>query len=123
MNIFDQLDEIDNTVARMVDSSMEMVDPTEIGLDTRAAYRVWITEDAVAVRKTDDGRLQYYGGFEYVDKEYRREFGDWVFYFAEDTRVRDHLSRRFEHLAESESEEEWSPETADYCDKGSRHHY
>ena len=37
--------------------------------------------------------LDYYGGFEYVHKYYRREVGDYVFYLAEDDRVRGHIER------------------------------
>jgi hypothetical protein len=96
MNVFDKLDEISNTIGQMVDESMEMVTPDQIGIDSRGAYRVWVTEDAIAVRKSDDARMQYYGGFEYVDKSYRQEFGDWVFYFAEDERVADHLAQFYE---------------------------
>jgi hypothetical protein len=104
MNVFEALDEIRNSVENVVAESMTEVNPESLGLDGRAAYRVWISEEAIAVRKTDDGRMQYYGGFEYVDREYRSEFGDWVFYFAEDDRVRDHLSRHYEHLVEAEED-------------------
>jgi hypothetical protein len=60
-------------------------------LDPRAGYKLWVDEDTIAVSKSSDGSLQYYGGFEYVDKAYRREVGDYVFYLGDDNRVREHL--------------------------------
>jgi hypothetical protein len=39
------------------------------------------------VHKEADQRLCYYGGFEYVDKYYRQELGDYVFYTAGDDRI------------------------------------
>lgn len=96
MNLFDTLDEMNQTLTDQINADMEMISPEQIGLDGRCAYRVWISEEAIAVRKSDDGRMQYYGGFEYVDKEYRREFGDWVFYFADDERISDHLSQFYD---------------------------
>ncbi len=56
----------------------------------RAANRLWIGSDFIAVRKHDDRSLQYYGGFEYVDKEHRTECGEYVFYSTEDDRVQGH---------------------------------
>lgn len=96
MNLFEMLDDINQQIAERVDKEMEMISPEQIGLDNRSAYRVWVSEEAIVVRKSDDGRMQYYGGFEYVDREYRREFGDWVFYFADEERVSDHLSQYYE---------------------------
>lgn len=65
-----------------------------VGLDNRCGM-IFINHNAIAVRKCNDGSLQYYGGFEYVDKEYRYEVGDYVFYNGEDERVRDHLDKYY----------------------------
>lgn len=89
--LFDVIEEANQAIAEHVDKNFEMIDPSEAGLDTRAAYRIWISDEAIVVRKSDDGRMQYYGGFEYVDKEYRKEMGDWVIYFADDERVAEHI--------------------------------
>jgi hypothetical protein len=58
-------------------------------LDSRASYRLYIDADltAIVALKDSDRQLQYYGGFEYVDKDSRRELGNWVFYSNEDNRV------------------------------------
>jgi hypothetical protein len=61
-----------------------------VGLDPRAAYRLWVTIDAIIVKRSEDRTMQYYGGFEYVDKSHRQEIGDYVFYLSDgDDRVGD----------------------------------
>jgi hypothetical protein len=89
MDLFELIDEVteltDNFVAKM-----GKVKPQQLGLDNRCG-KLFITPDCVGVYKGSDRALQYYGGFEYVDSEYRHEFGDYVFYSAENNRVRDCL--------------------------------
>lgn len=92
MDFEDLLDSVDRLVRDFMDKATE-VTAEDLGLDRRAAYRLFITDEVIAVPKGADRVLQYYGGFEYVDKEYRKELGDWVFYSAEDDRVYGHLSR------------------------------
>ena len=67
------------------------VRPPAVGLDVRAGYKLHIGEDFIACGVPDDRALQYYGGFEYVDKEFRQELGGYVFYSNESARVADHL--------------------------------
>lgn len=92
MSFEDLLDSVDRLVRDFMDKATA-VTAEDLGLDRRAAYRIYVTDEVIAVPKCDDRVLQYYGGFEYVDKEYRRELGDWVFYSAEDDRVAEHLDR------------------------------
>jgi hypothetical protein len=76
--------------ADLADRIVEGMEPTtaeKIGLDPRAGYRLFISEECIAVPKTNDGSLQYYGGFEYVEKECRSDVGDYVFYFIGDSRI------------------------------------
>jgi hypothetical protein len=94
---------VDSLVRNFMDKATEVM-PEDLGLDRRAAYRLYITDEVIAVPKGDDRALQYYGGFEYVDKEYRHELGDWVFYSAEDDRVARHLDRHNEVEEEEETE-------------------
>jgi hypothetical protein len=77
--------------------TMHEVLPEDIGLDKRAAYRLYLCEQGLAVHKTQDSNLQYYGGFEYIDKEYRVEYGEWVFYTLGDSdeRVENCIERYF----------------------------
>ncbi len=103
MDFEDLLDSIDRQVRDFIDKATE-VTAEDLGLDRRAAYRLFITDEVIAVPKGDDRVLQYYGGFEYVDKEYRHELGDWVFYSANDDRVMGHLNRYNEVEEEEEVE-------------------
>ena len=62
----------------------------QMGMDIRAGHMIYLVEaEGLVVRKNHDGILQYYGGFEYVDKMNRWEMGSWVFYSIEDERVKD----------------------------------
>ena len=75
-------------------SQMNEVQARDLGLDPRSFYGyAYVDETAIAVIKDQAHSLDYYGGFEYVDKDYRREVGDYVFYLAEDDRVRSHIER------------------------------
>ena len=83
------------------------VSASELGLDQRAAWgSVYVTPECLAVRVDNEGSLRYYGGFEYVSKEYRVGMGEWVFYLAEDSRVREHLAHLFPELRDGEWDEE-----------------
>jgi len=92
MDFGDLLDGIDRSVRDFMDDAAEVM-PEELGLDRRAAYRLFVKDNVIAVSRGDDRTLQYYGGFEYVDKEYRHVLGDWVFYMADDDRVQGCLDR------------------------------
>lgn len=61
-------------------------------LDPRAfATRIWAGEDFIAVDKYATGSLDYYGGFEYVNKDEKTTIGSYVFYSADNSRVQDLL--------------------------------
>lgn len=72
-------------------SSMEPVKATELNLDSRSGYMLYVCPDCIAIDHREDSRLQYYGGFEYIDSACRRQYGDWVFYTNEDDRVKNCL--------------------------------
>ena len=104
-SLLDLVDEINDIAKNYVKGAKEVL-PEDLGLDRRAAYRIFVTDDAIIVPKQDDRFLQYYGGFEYVDKDCRFEIGDWVMYSSDDSRVYSHLSRLED---EEDDEEEVSP--------------
>lgn len=80
-------------VSRFI-AQMSEVQAKELGLDSRSFWGyAYVDETAIVVNKEQSRTLDYYGGFEYVDKAYRREVGDYVFYLAEDDRVRGHIER------------------------------
>ena len=89
MNLFTLIDEVTELTDNYV-GTMEKVPAVKLGLDNRSGS-LFISPDCIAVYKGNDRALQYYGGFEYVDTEYRHEMGDFVFYSAEDDRIQGHL--------------------------------
>lgn len=101
--IEDQLYDINQKVTAMVMGEMTEVQPEDLGLDRRAGYRFYVSKDAIAVPVSQDRTLQYYGGFEYVDKESRTQYGDWVFYMASDERVIEHLEQYYDEEHEEET--------------------
>lgn len=107
MHPYDLVEEINDTVQSWLDTNTEMVQVgrESIGLDPRAGYVVFVNEDCIVVPKSNQGSLEYYGGFEYVDKEYRSQIGDFVFYMGEDSRVRDHIEHWLESKGLCDSED------------------
>ena len=93
--------------------NMEEVDAKSCGIDDRACWKLWKGTDGVAIKKSDRGRFDYYGGGEYVDKDSVHVVGDYVFYESDDSRVAGWLGM---------DEEEVDP-MDDFNYVGSRHHY
>jgi len=91
MDINELIDEVNERLGDFVEDQMVEIKPEDARLDNRAAYRIYINDDAIAVEKGNDRTMQYYGGFEYVDAEFRVEMGDYIVYLAEDDRVRSHI--------------------------------
>ena len=93
MHAEDLIAKVNNTVQEYIDGAVK-VEAETLGLDKRC-YGLYVAEGAIIVSKNNDRTLQYYGGFEYVDKEYRCEIGDYVFYLADRgcTRVADCIER------------------------------
>lgn len=70
-------------------SNLETVRAEQLGLDFRAGSTLYVDGDrsAIGVKILRRGQLEYYGGFEYVDKASVKAMGDYVFYLASDDRV------------------------------------
>jgi glutathione synthase/RimK-type ligase-like ATP-grasp enzyme len=94
-SIYDLIDSVEEKTRRFVNDNMDLVPASDLGLDLRCG-RLFVNEDGIAVSKDGDRSLQYYGGFEYVDKDYRNELGDYVFYTVDDDRVREHVEQYLE---------------------------
>ena len=93
MFLGDVLNQIEEIVEAFIEE-LEEVKAEDVGLDKRACYgNLLISNDGVAVSKSQDRNLQYYGGFEYVDKEFRHELGTYVFYEVGDSRVESCVDR------------------------------
>lgn len=103
MSIYDLVDTIAERMERYINKHTTHIPATAAGLDNRCGY-IYIDEDCIVVSKSNDRMLQYYGGFEYVDKEYRQEIGDYVVYLNDDERVLGHIERYYEK-EEAETEQ------------------
>jgi len=105
--LFDKLNslqwEINEKVEAIIDEMREVM-PEELFLHKRSAYRLYVDEEYIAVRKDSDLRtLRYYGGFEYVNEEYVQEIGEYVFFHSEDERICDHLAQYFQAQEDKEN--------------------
>lgn len=100
MSIYDFIDNVNERLERRI-FDMNSIDcyNTKIGLDGRCG-RIFIDEDCIITMKSNRRMLDYYGGFEYVDKEYVQEMGDYVIYLNDDDRVAGHIERYYESLEE-----------------------
>ena len=74
-----------------VNNEMMRVCASELGLDERCGY-VYVNEDCIVVQYNYTRGLEYYGGFEYVDDEYKIRMGDFIVYMNEDDRVADAIA-------------------------------
>jgi hypothetical protein len=74
------LDNLNWVMQQFINERTEEADAKKVGLDPRAAYRLYVGDDCIIVKRSEDGTLQYYGGFEYIDKHLRHAIGDFVVY-------------------------------------------
>jgi hypothetical protein len=100
MDVYTLIDDVNELAKRFVVMKLNEVSAKSLGLDPRAGYSLYVNQDVIVVDKHSDRSLQYYGGFEYVDVDYRSELGDYVFYTADDDRVRDCIECYYESQKE-----------------------
>lgn len=93
VNVMDLIEDFEVALKAKI-ITMDSYEPEQFRLDERSSYgKIYVDEDftMMIVSKQSDRVLQYYGGFEYVDKEYRQEVGSYVIYHSDDERVQEHL--------------------------------
>ena len=97
-SVLDLADEVQDMVERHV-QGMRRVSAVELGLDIRCG-RAYVDEDlqAIVVDSGNARSYNYYGGFEYIDDEDKRQLGDYTVYMDSSERVREAL----EYLMEKE---------------------
>jgi hypothetical protein len=100
-SILDVVDEVTYGVERFV-AGMERVSADKLGLDIRCG-RVYISRDDRVIVTDNPRSLDYYGGFEYIDKECRTQLGDYTIYM-ECPRVHDCFDTLEEDFAEEDAE-------------------
>jgi hypothetical protein len=98
LNKFDQDFEI-----MLNGSDYTKVEPEAFGMDRRSfGYAYTDGFDYIIINKVDDRSVKYYGGFEYVNDFARQEYGNWVIYSSQSTRVYDLLENYREKQNELE---------------------
>lgn len=90
-NILSIMNDVQEKMERFVNNDMMRVCASELGLDERCGY-VYVNEDCIVVQYNYTRGLEYYGGFEYVDDEYKIRMGDFIVYMNEDDRVADAIA-------------------------------
>jgi hypothetical protein len=95
-NMMDLADEVQDMVERQV-QGMRRVSATELGLDNRCG-RAYVDENMeyIVVDSANARSYNYYGGFEYIDDEDKRQLGDYVIYMNTSDRVQDALDALME---------------------------
>lgn len=88
--MFDTIDQM-----RGIISQLDRVPASKCGLDYRAGM-LYITDEGILVKNNERRTLEYYGGFEYVDKEFVHTIGNdhngYTFYSRDDDRVEEAVS-------------------------------
>lgn len=90
-SFYEMAEKFDRQFADWVATLAEVL-PEDLNLDRRCGYRLYVADDGIVVHRMHDKNLQYYGGFEYVNKDFRHVYGDWIFYSAQDNRVNEALA-------------------------------
>ena len=94
-SIFDLVDMVQESAYLLV-RDMDRENASHFGLDYRAGS-LYVNKECIVVDKQYDRSLQYYGGFEYVDSEYRVMMGDYVIYLRDDGRVNDAIETYYKN--------------------------
>jgi len=102
--------ELEQQVEKLVmqyleDSGAVYVGAHDVGLDYRCGnIHVSVSEDFIAVNSTYS--IEYYGGFEYIDSDYKTTIGHITFYSGEHSRVRDAIAYYTENTANKNNNQE-----------------
>lgn len=97
MDIFEVLSEVETLVETSINETFKSVSAEALGLDNRCGT-LYIDKDSqvIAVSKSGDRRLNYYGGFEYIAEDCKFEIGDYVFYHNDER-----VEKCFDFLSEA----------------------
>jgi hypothetical protein len=83
--IAELIEETEDRMSEIV-GTLERVPTDKIGLDRRAGF-VWVSREGIVVDSNMLSTLEYYGGFEYVHRDYVHKLGGFTFYSRDDERV------------------------------------
>jgi hypothetical protein len=93
--LYDVVEAAEAKVQEWLEQNAEQVRASKLGLDERCGM-LWVCDEAVVCKEYGRSRLEYYGGFEYVDKEQVKAVGRYVIYeagYEDDDRVRECIER------------------------------
>lgn len=85
--LYDLDDSINSTVAKFIEENCKEGDRERTGLDPRAFGKFWYCYEGIFIFDVSRRSLDYYGGFEYIDREFVKSYGEYVFYSSEADRV------------------------------------
>jgi hypothetical protein len=99
--MYNELDDKVNTfVEDYISKNCKEGDSSKTGLDKRAIGLFWYNWDCIIVPADRRRALDYYGGFEYIDSDYVKQYGEYVMYSAEADRVQEVLDSVFDSFEE-----------------------
>ena len=91
--LFTKLQDAVTTIVEDCTTTARVLSPESLGLDSRCADQLYVQNGCIIVHKADDKDLQYFGGFEYIEKEYRLALGQYVVYSSDSSRVQQHTKQ------------------------------
>lgn len=97
MSMLDLHEEITRMIEEKLENEYTLVTAEQLGLDRRAGYNLYISEHEIVVANCHLGSLNYYGGFEYINKDYILALGDYTVFTDDDSRVMEALEYYHEH--------------------------
>jgi methionine synthase II (cobalamin-independent) len=100
----DIFDQVNDAVITFCNTNCKEISYIEIKnkwpLDWRSTPRtLYIGSDVIVIDLESKRKLDYYGGFEYVDEDYVKVVGSYVIYSTEHNRVQD-VAKKFEESDE-----------------------
>ena len=88
---------INATVEQFIEENWKEGNREQTGLDTRAFGKFWYCYEGIFIFAGNRRSLDYYGGFEYIDSDYVKTYGEYVFYSADADRVQEVLENLMEN--------------------------
>lgn len=98
-DLFEPILDLEKRLGQML-NQCEKVSAEQLGLDRRAARKVWVGEDFIAIPINDYQRFEYYGGFEYHQARSKYVSMEYAIYIIEHDE--DRVGRALDRLREAE---------------------
>ena len=96
------IEEIGDRMEEII-GGLDLVNADKIGLDRRAGF-VLVSREGIVVPERHVRTLEYYGGFEYVDRDCVHKLGNYTFYSRDDERVHEAIETYMDRVEEEEEE-------------------